>query len=146
MAAAEWQYRKEGSGLAAGFAYGYKDPSTVLIHKHRGSFLPGYLPKTNLLGIDDISGAPGLAFVLGSQRDISQMAINGGWITRDSLQSQLYINTFREDYSITSTLEPFRDLRITLTANKNQTLNYASNFRYSNESGTFKADESEYNR
>lgn len=103
----------------------------------KGIFLPGYLPETHLFGLDQVSGAPGLAFVFGSQRDISQMAINGGWLTTDSLQSKLYINTFREDYSMTSTLEPIRDLRITLTANKNQTLNYASNFRYSPESGTF---------
>ncbi|MEJ5961392.1 cell surface protein SprA [Pedobacter immunditicola] len=103
----------------------------------KGIFLPGYLPGTHLFGLDQVSGAPGLAFVFGSQRDISQLAINGGWITTDSLQSQLYINTFREDYSITTALEPIRDLRITLTANKNQTLNYASNFRYSPASGTF---------
>jgi cell surface protein SprA len=103
----------------------------------KGIFLPGYLPTTQLFGIDEVTGAPGLAFVFGSQRDISKMAINGGWVTTDTLQSQLYINTFREDYSITSTLEPIRDLRITLTANKNQSLNYASNLRYSKESGTF---------
>ncbi|WP_432711900.1 cell surface protein SprA [Pedobacter sp.] len=103
----------------------------------KGIFLPGYLPTTQYFGIDDITGAPGLGFVFGSQRDISQMAINGGWITIDSLQSQLYINTLREDYSITSTVEPIRDLRITLTANKNRTLNSASNFRYSPEDNSF---------
>ena len=103
----------------------------------RGIFLPGYLPKTQFFGIDEMSGAPGLGFVFGSQRDISQAAINGGWITTDTLQSQRYINTLREDFSLTSTLEPIRDLRITLTANKNQTLNYAANFRYSNASGAF---------
>ncbi|MET3112992.1 cell surface protein SprA [Pedobacter sp. CG_S7] len=103
----------------------------------KGIFLPGYLPKTQFFGIDEMSGAPGLGFVFGSQRDISQLAIKGGWITMDTLQSQLYINTLREDFGLTSTLEPIRDLRITLTANKNQTLNYASNFRYSSFSGAF---------
>jgi cell surface protein SprA len=103
----------------------------------KGIFLPGYLPQTKFFGIDEITGAPGLGFVFGSQRDISQMAINGGWITSDTLQSQLYINTLREDFSMTSTLEPIRDLRITLTANKNRTLNYASNFRYNNTRNSF---------
>ncbi|WP_369974455.1 cell surface protein SprA [Pedobacter sp. HMWF019] len=96
----------------------------------KGIFLPGYLPRTKFFGIDGATGAPGLGFVFGSQRDISQMAINNGWITTDTLQSQLYINTLREDLSLTSTVEPIRDLRITLTANKNRTLNYSTNFRY----------------
>jgi cell surface protein SprA len=103
----------------------------------KGIFLPGYLPRTRYFGIDEASGAPGLGFVFGSQRDIRLMAINNGWITTDTLQSQLYINTLREDISLTSTMEPIRDLRITLTANKNRTLNYSSNFRYNNESAGF---------
>ncbi|WP_432709272.1 cell surface protein SprA [Pedobacter sp.] len=103
----------------------------------KGIFLPGYLPRTQYFGIDEATGAPGLGFVFGSQRDIRMMAINNGWITTDTLQSQLYINTIREDFSFTSTLEPIRDLRITLTANKNRTLNYSSNFRYNNQSESF---------
>jgi len=104
--------------------------------QNKGIFLPGYLPTTNYLGIDDVTGAPGLGFVFGSQRDIRSMALNNAWITRDTLQSQLYINTLREDLSFTSMVEPIRDLVITLTANKNRTLNYSTNFRYdTNQSG-----------
>nr|WP_199077074.1 cell surface protein SprA [Pedobacter sp. ASV19] len=103
----------------------------------KGIFLPGYLPRTKFFGIDGATGAPGLGFVFGSQRDISQMAINNGWITTDTLQSQLYINTLREDLSLTSTVEPIRDLRITLTANKNRTLNYSTNFRYRESTHSF---------
>jgi len=104
----------------------------------KGTFLPGYLPSTTYLGIDDVTGAPGLGFVFGSQRDIRLMAINNGWITTDTLQSQLYINTLREDFSMTSVLEPFRDFRITLTANKNRTMNYSTNFRYDISSQSFR--------
>ncbi len=103
----------------------------------RGIFLPGYLPKTQYFGIDQASGAPGLGFVFGSQQSIAALAIENGWLSRDTLQSQLYINTLREDYSITATIEPIRDLRITLTANKNHTLNYATNFRYNTSLGEF---------
>ena len=103
----------------------------------KGTFLPGYLPQADYLGMDDVTGAPGLGFVLGSQRDLRASALAKGWLTRDTLQSQLYVNTLREDLSLTSTVEPFRDLRITLTANRNRTMNYSSNFRYSNEIGGF---------
>lgn len=103
----------------------------------KGTFLPGYLPQADYLGIDDVTGAPGLGFVFGSQRDLRASALASGWLTRDTLQSQLYVNTLREDLSLTSTVEPFRDLRITLTANRNRTMNYSSNFRYSNDIGGF---------
>jgi cell surface protein SprA len=96
----------------------------------KGTFLPGYLPRVSYFGLDEATGAPGLGFVFGSQRDIRQMALNNGWITRDTLQNQLYINTLREDLSITGLVEPIKDLSITLTANKNRTLNYSTNFRY----------------
>ncbi|WP_421941532.1 cell surface protein SprA [Pedobacter sp.] len=96
----------------------------------KGTFLPGYLPKTSYFGIDNVTGAPGLGFVFGSQRDIRDMALGNGWLTSDTLQTQFYVTTLREDLSLTGQLEPFKDLRITLKANKAQTKNYSSNFRY----------------
>ncbi|RYF25710.1 MAG: cell surface protein SprA [Flavobacteriales bacterium] len=108
----------------------------VAFTQTKGTFLPGYLPKTRFFGIDD-AGAPGLGFVFGSQRDIRLMAVNNGWITSDEQQMQLYVNTMREDFQLTSTIEPLRDLKVTLTATKNRTLNYATNFRYDNPSNSF---------
>ena len=105
--------------------------------QNKGTFLPGFLPKSSYFGLDDVTGAPGLGFVFGSQRDIRNMALNNGWITRDTLQSQLYINTLREELSFTSLIEPLRDLSITLTATKNRTLNYSTNFRYDQNSREF---------
>jgi len=126
-----------GSGVFTGLLTTIKNVNAAYTQT-KGTFLPGYLPTTSYLGIDDITGAPGLGFVFGSQRDIRQMAINNGWITTDTLQSQLYINTLREDFSMTSVLEPFRDFRITLTANKNRTMNYSTNYRYDNTSQSFR--------
>jgi cell surface protein SprA len=126
-----------GPGFLLGLLTSIKNVNAAYTET-KGIFMPGYLPTTSYLGIDDITGAPGLGFVFGSQRDIRQMAINNGWITTDTLQSQLYINTLREDFSMTSVLEPFRDFRITLTANKNRTMNYSTNFRYDNSSRSFR--------
>jgi cell surface protein SprA len=104
----------------------------------KGTFIPGYLPTTKYFGVDDITGAPGLGFVLGSQRDIRALAFSSGWLTKDELQTQLYINTLREDFQLTSNIEPIRDLRISLSATKNRTLNYSTNFRYDNTIGSFR--------
>ena len=94
----------------------------------KGVFLPGYLPTTKYFGMD--AGAPGLGFVFGSQRDIRDIALSNNWLTTDTLQTQLYVNTLREDLQFTSQLEPIRDLRVTLRASKAQTRNFSTNFRY----------------
>lgn len=103
----------------------------------KGIYLPGYLPATSYFGIDHLTGAPGLGFVFGSQRDISITALNNGWLTRDTLQSQLYVNTLREDLSITSALEPIKGLRITLVASKTKNMNYSANLRYDDNTRAF---------
>lgn len=110
----------------------------VAFTQTKGTFLPGYLPKTKYFGIDNVTGAPGLGFVFGSQRDIREMALLNGWLTTDELQNQLYINTLREDFQMTSTIEPVKDFRVTLSATKNRTLNFSTNFRYDNATSSFK--------
>ncbi|RZL63530.1 MAG: cell surface protein SprA, partial [Pedobacter sp.] len=110
----------------------------VAFTQTKGTFLPGYLPKTKYFGIDDATGAPGLGFVFGSQRDIRDMAYGNGWLTTDELQTQLYINTLREDFQLTGTIEPIKDLKVTLSATRNKTLNYSTNFRYDNSISTFR--------
>ncbi len=109
----------------------------VAFTQTKGTFLPGYLPKTKFFGIDDITGAPGLGFVFGSQRDIRLMAVNNGWITTDDQLMQMYVNTLREDLQLTSTIEPIKDLKVTLTASKSRNLNYTTNFKYDNTSNSF---------
>ncbi|RZJ70164.1 MAG: cell surface protein SprA, partial [Flavobacterium sp.] len=71
-------------------------------------------------------------------RDIRDLAFGSGWLTTDELQTQLYINTLREDFQLTGTIEPLRDFKITLSAVRNQTLNYSTNFRYDNSISTFR--------
>lgn len=98
--------------------------------KTEGTFVPGYLPATNFLGQDLDANAPGYDFLFGSQKDIRQRALANGWLTRDSLQNQLYINTYKEDMNIRGILEPFRDMRIELTALRSRSFNYSTNFKF----------------
>jgi cell surface protein SprA len=96
----------------------------------QGTFLPGYLPSTTLLGQNLDANAPGWDFLFGSQADIRPRAIANGWITRDSLQNQLYINTDKKDMNFRAVVEPVQDLRIELTAVKSSNFNYSTNFKY----------------
>lgn len=95
-----------------------------------GTFLPGYLPRTSFLGQDFDASAPGFDFVFGGQRDIRSRALQNGWITRDSLQNQLYINTDKEDMNFRAVVEPIRDLRIEFSALRSRNLNYSTNFKF----------------
>ncbi|WDF55941.1 T9SS outer membrane translocon Sov/SprA [Mucilaginibacter sp. KACC 22063] len=95
-----------------------------------GTFLPGYLPRTNYFGQDFSYNAPGLGFLLGSQADIRAKAVANGWITTDTLQNQLYYKTLNENLNFRAVLEPFHDLRIELMALRTQDRNYQTNFKY----------------
>ena len=103
----------------------------------KGIYLPGYLPVTNYLGLENVTGAPGLGFVFGSQKDIRNRALQSGWLTTDTLQYQLYVNTLREDLSVAGVIEPFKGFRVTLSANKTSNRNYSSNLRYDNATAGF---------
>jgi cell surface protein SprA len=95
-----------------------------------GTFLPGYLPQSNLFGQDLDYNAPGIGFLLGSQADLRSKAVANGWITTDTLQNQLYVKTFNEDINLRGIIEPISDLRIQLTAIRTQDRNYSTNFKY----------------
>ncbi|WP_428328664.1 cell surface protein SprA [Mucilaginibacter sp.] len=94
-----------------------------------GTFLPGYLPQSNLLGEDLSYNAPGVGFLLGSQADIRAKAINNGWISTDTLQNSLYVTTLNTDLELKSTLEPIKGLRIDLMAFKKQDHTYQTSFK-----------------
>jgi cell surface protein SprA len=102
-----------------------------------GTFLPGYLPESNFLGEDLNYNAPGIGFLLGSQADLRGRAVANGWITRDTLQNQLYVTTLTEDLHLKGTLEPIKDLRIELSAFKTQDRTYQTNFKFLAESNSF---------
>jgi cell surface protein SprA len=86
-----------------------------------GTMLPGYIPQPDLLGVTLSNGAPGLPFVFGSQADIRPQAVSGGWLTLDTLMNTAYAVKFNENMTINATFEPIKDLRIEVTATKQQT-------------------------
>jgi cell surface protein SprA len=94
-----------------------------------GTFIPGYLPQSNFAGEDLNYNSPGIGFLLGSQADLRQTALEHGWISTDTLQNQLYVTTMNEDLHLKSTIEPLKGLRIDLLAFKTQDQTYQTNFK-----------------
>ncbi|WP_229379920.1 T9SS outer membrane translocon Sov/SprA [Fibrella forsythiae] len=93
------------------------------------TILPGFLLTPTLLGMADF-GAPGLPFVLGSQDgSIAQRAARAGWLSPSTVQNAPFTQAMTKRFLATTTLEPFRDFRINVTANYNRSDNYQEFYR-----------------
>ena len=107
--------------------------------QNQGTILPGYLPKTDMFGMQKVDGmmAPGVPFILGYQdRRFPETAVRNGWITTDTILNTAYMMTHNDNFNLRSTIEPIRGFRIDLTANRRFSRNYNAYFR-ANFDGTF---------
>ena len=93
-----------------------------------GTTLPGYMGIPNLFGIDFTDNSPGFLFVFGGQPDIQTIAAQNHWLTTDSLMNTAYQRTHNEIINLRATIEPFKDFRIDVTANRNYTENFSEYF------------------
>ena len=94
-----------------------------------GTVLPGYMGTPNMLGLDFTDGSPGFLFVFGAQPDIQAIGARNHWLTTDSLMNMAYSRTKNEVINLRATVEPFKDFRIDVTANRNFTQNFSEYFR-----------------
>lgn len=86
--------------------------------KVEGSYLPGYLPNSTMLGYSFSQNAPGWDFILGSQVDILERARDNQWLTSDSLQQGIYTKSYSKNFSALAHTEPLKGLRIDFTSSK----------------------------
>ena len=94
-----------------------------------GIHLPGFTPEPSILGMDWDIMAPGTGFILGSQRDIREQAAREGWITDNPMLNIQYAQNRNENLTIRSQVEPFRNFRIEVTAQRNHSRNYSEYFK-----------------
>lgn len=98
----------------------------------QGTTLPGFMPKSRLLGMADGSSqyAPGWDFVFGIQdKHFGDRAYANHWLTTDPALNMPMILTYTERVTLRSTIEPIRGFRIELNANRSYTRN--ENWYYS---------------
>jgi len=113
------------------FALGVKNIS-VSFSENRGTLLPGFIPQPSFLGQQWSSMAPSIPFVLGSQREIRNIAANKGWITQDSSLNTQFKQNSSTNLTLRSTVEPIQQFRIELNASKNTSSNNQEYFRWDN--------------
>ncbi|MCL2434805.1 MAG: cell surface protein SprA [Lentimicrobiaceae bacterium] len=95
----------------------------------KGSLLPGYMHTPNLFGINFEHNSPGFLYVFGGQPNISKMAIDRGWLTQDTLQNAAFQERFNQTINFRAQVEPFRDFRIDVMANRTETWSYTAFLR-----------------
>lgn len=94
----------------------------------RGTVLPGYMYSASLVGHTRESSGPGFLFMFGGQPDILAIGARNNWMTTDSLLNTPYQRTRNMVLNFRATVEPFRDFRIEVSANRNFTENYSEYF------------------
>ena len=104
--------------------------------KSNGIMLPGFLPEPGPLGNNWSLNAPGMGFIFGSQDDIKYKAATSGWLTRDTLLNNPYITRANENLTFRSTVEPVRNFKIDVTADRTYAITYQAYFK-ANSSGNF---------
>lgn len=102
--------------------------------------VPGFLPKSRMLGMASGFGAPGWGFVAGLQPEIHRRAEieNGDWLAMARNDSLITVNPFQSAPVLQSkgksldgrlTLEPFTDFKIDVDANRNVSNNFSVFFK-----------------
>ena len=99
--------------------------------------LPGYTDSTQILGENFRSMAPGFDFILGRQPDSNWLnrKAAAGLITKDTSFNSLFQQNYDQRITAAGTLEPVRDLNITIQVNKTFNKNYSETFRFIDTSG-----------
>lgn len=109
--------------------------------RNASTILPGYLPRTDNFGMDfgfydsvrqgtSPLLPPTYGFIMGSQQDIRGIAGENNWITRDTMLANLYMNNSNEIITGRTSVELFKGFRIDLSANRTETKDLSSFFRY----------------
>ena len=121
---------------ATRFILGVKNIS-VNLTQNQGTFIPGFLPESSFFGQHWGEIAPGIPFVLGSQRDIRFTAGDNGWLTQNENVNTLFKRNSSTNLVLRSTVEPINKFRIEFTANKTQSLNEQEFYRWSADDNMF---------
>lgn len=121
----------------------------ITYSENNGTILPGYLPHTQFVGMErDNRGvwAPGWKFITGMQDiDLGRKAADQyGWITQDSVLNMPYQMTNSKTLNIRVTVEPVKNMRIELSANRTESRNFSEYYHYNSSISQFESSNKLY--
>ncbi len=120
--------------------------ASLEVRQNNNTTLPGFTGYSRLLGNDHNMQAPGYDFVFGNQPGIKlfsgfdqydpeardawlDRAASKGWITRDTLLNQKFVQTRSERIDATVSIEPFTDFRIDLKLFRDKSVTHSQYFK-----------------
>ncbi len=119
--------------------------ANVTYSETRGTLLPGFSEKATLMGMNNF-GAPGWDFVSGFQKhrlmseedgntgfSYAEKAREKGWLVREDQIYTPHTNSLDKTLNLRATIEPVKDLRIDLTANRNESTSSTEFYRFNSE-------------
>jgi cell surface protein SprA len=85
-----------------------------------GTAMTGYMLEPDILGMNlNNNGSPGFLFVFGAQNEnLRYIASQNGWLTKSELLNTPYLQRYNTQIQMRATVEPVKDLKIDLTANR----------------------------
>lgn len=105
--------------------------ASISYNSNQGTYIPGFMPTSEYFGMDSRnSWAPGIGFVLGSQKNIMDKAINNGWLSSDSLMNNAFQQKSSESLNAQIQIEPIPDFKIDLRFNQNKSENFVGYYKY----------------
>ncbi|MBK7214725.1 MAG: cell surface protein SprA [Bacteroidales bacterium] len=110
--------------------------ANITYNETNGILLPGFTPEVGVIGNEWKSNAPGIGFILGSQKDIRSLAASSGWLSADTLLNSPYIVKASSSLTFRANLEPFRNLKIEVNADRSSSNTHQEYFK-ANSSGEF---------
>ncbi len=112
---------------------------TITYSQNNGTLLPGWNRGPNVIGMDEGFGAPGYGFILGEQntafngdivRDFATKSASNDWLVKNESIFTPYTSNRTENITARLNVEPFKGMRIDLSANRTKTDNRSSFFRW----------------
>ena len=95
-----------------------------------GTMLPGYAKGTQLFGMDEHFAGPTVGFVVGSQKDIREEAIQKDWLVKNENLNTAYTRTNSQKLDLKANVEPLPDLKIEISASRTKSQANSEFFRW----------------
>lgn len=98
-----------------------------------GTTIPGFMPDSKVLGMNDAFASPGWDFVAGGQPNSEwyrrATTPSQEWITPAITFNQQSLQNYSQDIDARVTLEPFQDFRVEVNANRKKGTNHTELFK-----------------
>ncbi len=98
---------------------------TLNYSQNYATTIPGFMPTSEVMGLNGPTMAPGFGFVFGEQPTYLWMdsIANAGQLSTATSMNQLFIQTYNETLDLRANFEPLKDFRLDINVNKNYSQN-----------------------